>query len=253
LKSNTDKFWSERAGSQKSGKNVNLLDTCQREIEFDYIARFLDKSMRLLEVGCGNGYSTSVFREQVKWVDAFDYSAEMVARARQETGESNNRFFEDSILEPRHLEPPYDMVICVRVLINLQNLEQQKMAVDNMAAALNSSGKLLLVEGFTDGFEKLSELRAAVEMPQLTPNKINFYSRIGDLLPHAEQYFNIEDTFHIGSFDYLTRVVYPLVAGPDKVEHNSPLAARLSGLARALNPAGLEEYSRLRGFLMVKK
>ncbi|MFC1544784.1 class I SAM-dependent methyltransferase [Gemmatimonadota bacterium] len=253
MKSGTDKFWNERAGKMKSGVAVNLLDTCQREMEFDYISRYLDKTQRVLEVGCGNGYSTSVFREQVKWVDAMDYSAEMVTRAKNETGETNNRFFEDSILEPRHIQPPYDIVICVRVLINLRNLDQQRAAVDSMASALESSGKLLLVEGFADGFEKLSELRAKVGMPPLTPNKINFYSRMSDLLSHAGKLFSIEGSFHLGSFDYLTRVVYPHLAGPDKVEHNSPMAARLTELARVFNSDGLEEYSRLRGFLLVRR
>ncbi|MBW7997563.1 MAG: hypothetical protein FVQ81_13495 [Candidatus Glassbacteria bacterium] len=59
---------------------------------------------------------------------------------------------------------------------------------------------------------------------------------------------NIIDRFHLGSFDYLTRVVYPHVVGSDKVKHNSPMAAKMTELARVLNPDGLEEYSRLRGF-----
>ncbi|HLA38769.1 MAG TPA: class I SAM-dependent methyltransferase [Candidatus Glassbacteria bacterium] len=253
MKSHTDKFWSRRAGKVPAGKAVNILDTCQREMEYDYICRYFEPAMRILEVGCGNGYSTALFRGKVRWVDALDYSAEMVERAKKEVGETNNRFFRDDILAPELVEPPYDLVLCVRVLINLKDFEQQKTAIDRMAGLLEPGGKLLLVEGFAEGFEALSRLRQKVGMTPLQPNKINFYSHLNELLPHLERAFVLRDTFHLGSFDYLTRFVYPHLAGPDKVRHNSPMAAKMTELARAFNPAGLDEYSRVRGLLLEKR
>ncbi len=82
--------------------------------------------MRVLEVGCGNGYSSAVFRKCVQHLDGFDQSENMVARAKTTCGETNNRFLVDNVLAPSSaIAGPYDAVICVRVLINLRNYNEQ--------------------------------------------------------------------------------------------------------------------------------
>src|SRR5215207_5461335 len=116
--------------------------------------------MTVLEVGCGNGFSTERFRPLVKHIDAFDYAEDMVARARATFGETNNRFIHDNILDPKHLADSYDTVVCVRVLINLANLDQQRAATRNMMARVRPAGLLILAEGFLEGFAALSALRA---------------------------------------------------------------------------------------------
>ena len=153
MKSATDAFWNERAASVAEDIEVNIMDIFQRELEYDAVCRYLRSDMRLLEVGCGNGFSTRRFRSLVAHVDAFDYSPNMVERARAEVGEENNRFYQDDILDPKRLEGPYDTVVCVRVLINLPSVADQHRAVENMAHLVRTDGLLLLVEGFTEGFE----------------------------------------------------------------------------------------------------
>ena len=127
-------------------------------------------------------------------------------------GETNNRFFHDDILDPEHLDPPYDVVLCVRVLINLRGVEEQRVAIRNMAKALRPGGRLILVEGFIDGFAALDELRERVGLPALVPAPINFYSAVKDLTPVLDQYFEAEYIFHTGMYDFLTRVVCPLTS-----------------------------------------
>ena len=252
-KSTTDIHWNQRAESVADDLEVNIMDIFQREIEYDYVGRYLDESMTVLEVGCGNGYSTERFRKLVRHVDAFDYSDEMIRRARQRVGETNNRFLHDNVLAPASLEGPYDAVICVRVLINLANLAEQKLAVANLAALLAPAGRFILAEGFTDGFERLNELRGQVDMPPLQPAKINFYSALGDLRPVLDEHFDLEDEFHLGMYDYLTRVVYPLIVGPDNAKHNTVFSERCAQITRALNPDDLAGFSRLRGLVMRRK
>src|SRR5690242_3377606 len=111
MKSETDKHWDHQAGEEKDSSKVNLADIAQRELEFEVIRPFLQSNWRLLEVGCGNGFSTSRFRKLVKWVDAFDFSDAMIARAKRDWGEENNKFFQDSVLEPKCVTPPYDAAI----------------------------------------------------------------------------------------------------------------------------------------------
>ena len=253
MKTATDIHWNDRAASVADDIEVNIMDIFQRDLEYDYVAPYLSSDMRILEVGCGNGFSTERFRELVAHVDAMDYAENMIERARERVGERNNTFINDNILEPARLEGPYDAVVCVRVLINLEGFEQQQRALEVMSSFLEPGGKLILAEGFVEGFEALTRLRTDIGLDPLTPASINYYSRLDELMPVIERDFELTDTFHLGAYDYLTRVMYPLVAGPENVKHNTVMSERCVQLARAFNPDCFEPYSRMRGLVLRKR
>jgi SAM-dependent methyltransferase len=241
-------YWSNRARCISNDREVNIQDCIQRDIEYGYILPKLNSKMRVLEIGCGNGYTTAQIRKITAHVDAFDISEEMIGRATSSFGEDKNRFFVDSILEPTQTNPPYDVVICIRVLINLAGLESQKKAISVIAGHLQPMGRLILVEGFMDGFNELNKLRKLADMPSIQPAPVNYYSSLEDLLPFLNNFFEIEDTFHLGTFDYLTRVVYPMVVGADRVQHNSAFVQKLGDLTKISNDDCFEKLSRVRGF-----
>jgi SAM-dependent methyltransferase len=249
----TDLHWSDRAESVAADVEVNIMDVFQRELEYDHVCRYLEPHMRVLEVGCGNGFSTRRFRDFVAHIDAFDYSEEMVERAKRFVGDGNNRFFHDDVLHLRHADPPYDCVVCVRVLINLADMAEQLRALEVMTDVVAPGGRLILAEGFTDGFGGLDELRIAVGLPAITPAAINFYSSTTDVLSVLERAFDVEETFHLGAYDYLTRVFYPLLVGPEKAKHNTVFSEQASKLARHHNPTSFESLSRMRGFVLRKR
>jgi SAM-dependent methyltransferase len=252
-KTSTDLHWNDRALSVANDVEVNIMDIFQREIEYDYVCQYLEPEMRILEVGCGNGFSTERFRPLVEHVDAFDWAEDMIARAKATVGETNNRFLHDNVLDPQHIEGPYDAIVCVRVLINLVDLDQQRTAVANLARLTRSGGQLILAEGFTDGFDGLNKLRSKVGLAPIEPAKINFYSSLADLQPALDESFEPMDSFHLGAYDYLTRVMYPLVVGADNVKHNTNFSERCSELARAFNPDAFEPLSRMRGLVLRRK
>jgi SAM-dependent methyltransferase len=250
VKTKADRHWNDRAASVENDIEVNIMDIFQRELEYDAICWYLSQEMKVLEVGCGNGFSTRRFREFVSHVDAFDYSENMIERAQSSVGETNNRFFIDNVLDPEHFDSPYDTVICVRVLINLSDLEQQKQALRHMTNATRSGGLLILAEGYTDGFAELTRLRTELELAPVAPATINFYSSLDDLRPEWEGNFDLEDTFHLGAYDFLTRVVYPQVGGEENVRHNTNFSERCAEIARVFNPDCLEQFSRMRGLVL---
>lgn len=253
IKSNTDIHWDTRAKSEASDEKTNIGDTVQRELETQFIQSVLPAGARVLEVGCGNGFLTQTLRRTSGFVDAFDYSENMIERAKQYTGETNNRFFVDNVLQPSHVQPPYDVVVCVRVLINLQDLAQQQQAVHNLAELLRTGGKLILVEGYADAFAELSRLRSAVGLPPVTPATINYYSKLEELVPTLTELFTFGAEFHTGTFDFLTRVVYPLLVGPDNVQEAGEFHRRTLPLAQAFSPTHLSVFARLRGFELFKR
>jgi SAM-dependent methyltransferase len=253
VKSSTDLHWDERAQSVKDDAEVNLMDVFQRNLEYDSVCSYLSSEMRVLEVGCGNGYSTERFRDCAAHVDAFDYSEAMLARAKERVGETNNRFLCDNVLDPKHLEGPYDAIVCVRVLINLRDLAEQQKAISNLVPLLQPKGILVLAEGFWEGFEGLNELRSQVDLPEIQPAKINYYSSLSELKPLLDEHFDLEDEFHLGGYDYLTRVVFPLLVGADQVKHNTVVSEKFHHLARAFNPDAFQGLSRMRGLVLKKK
>lgn len=249
----TDRHWNERAARVALDHEVNLMDVFQRELEFDQVCADLREHMRVLEVGCGNGFSTNRFRSLVQHVDAFDKSHEMIDRARRTFGETNNRFIEDDVLAPRTIRDQYDCVICIRVLINLADTRAQELALRNLAGFVRRGGLLLLAEGFQEGFAKLSGLRGQVSLPPLVPAPINHYSSWDELAPIIAENFDIERTWHLGMYDYLTRVFYPLVVGPENAKHNTNFSERCQQLAHAFNPDSMADFSRMRGFALRRR
>lgn len=253
-KSLTDLHWNQRALSESDDARVNIHDTEQRDLELDFVLANVPANGRVLEVGCGNGYVTQQIRERTRFVDAFDFSENMIERARAVYGEANNRFFHGSVVEPATCAAnAYDATVCVRVLINLCNLREQAAAIDNLARWLKPGGKLILVEGFCDGFEALNRLRRDCDMPDIVPAKINYYSRLAELWPTIERWFQTASEFHTGMFDFLTRIVYPRLVGPDGVDNGDEFRSKIEIVARCFNPPALKPLARVRGFVLIKR
>lgn len=250
-KSSTDQFWNQRAVTEADPVKVNIADDVQRQLETAFILTHLPAGARVLEVGAGNGHLTNILRSHAGFVDAFDYAENMVEQAKRLHGETNNRFFHDSVLAPAAVQPPYDVVVCVRVLINLRNLEEQQRAFDNMAALLEPGGRLILVEGFLDGFNRLNEVRQAAGIDPLKPAAINFYSPLAAWHERLSA-FEMVAEFNSGTFDFLTRVVYPALAGAQNATGPSEFHQRIHQLAKTFDPEPLKLLARLRGFVLVR-
>lgn len=254
-KSNADLHWNARAVSERDDAKVNIGDTVQRDLELDFVFCHLPAAGRVLEVGCGNGYVTQQVRQRVEQVDAFDFAENMVERARASYGETNNRFFHGSLLDrAAAAAQAYDAVICVRVLINLRNLDEQIAGLDNIAHWLKPGGKLILIEGFRDGFDSLNRLRADSGTPALAPAAINYYCYVAQLRPTIDRWFDCVGEFHTGMFDFLTRIVYPRLVGPDQVSREGgDFHRKIEPVARHFNPADMESLARARGFALIRR
>ena len=244
--------WDKRAIICNREQDVNITDLWQRELEYHAIDRWLSKDMDVLEVGCGNGYSTAHFRSHVKHIDAFDSSSDMILRARRVFNQDNNRFFVDDILNPYSIKKKYDAVLCVRVLINLENIVQQRKAIENMKRYIKVGGELILVEGFRDGYINLDHVRHDVGLPPLKPAESCVYSHIRELLSTISEGLELLCRFHFGMYDYLTRVVYPVFVGTGNVKHNTAFSEGSYRIAKEHNPSSFERLSRVRGFVLRK-
>jgi SAM-dependent methyltransferase len=252
-KSPTDEHWSQRSLTEPDDAKVNMPETVQRDLELLFVFKHLSSGARMVEIGCGNGYVTQQLRTRVAHVDAFDYSEDMLIRARSTYGEKNNRFFHDNVLDPRNTTPPYDVALCVRVLMNLRDLEEQRTALRNIAQMLSPGGRLILVEGFLDGFAAINRFRKSIDLAPATPNPRNFYSRLDDLLPVINEYFVLEQTWHTGLYDFLTRVVFPQLVGVDNATKPGEFHSKIEPVVRAHDGPDMERFARVRGFVLARR
>jgi SAM-dependent methyltransferase len=252
-KSSTDVHWDVRAAAEQDRRKVNIDDLVQRKLENDFIFQWIKPADRLLEVGCGNGFLTEELRKRVQHVTGFDFSEQMIAGAKSGVGETNNSFFVGSVLSPTTVKEKFDCIVCVRVLINLSGLMEQLAAIRNMHEWLKPNGRLILVEGYLDGFESLNELRRQCGVQPLSPAKINFYSKFGDVSAALAKDFNIAGEWHSGMFDVLTRVAYPLLVGSSKASGPSDFHEKIAPLASTLNPSEFTKYARLRGLALTRR
>jgi SAM-dependent methyltransferase len=253
VKSETDKHWNERARSMMDAAKVNIDDTVQRDLELEFVFKNIDRGSRLLEVGCGNGYVTWQLRERVAHVDAFDFAENMVEQGKRLYGETNNRFFHDSVLDPRNVRGPYDIAVCIRVLINLRDFDEQVKAVRNIAGLLKTGGRLILMEGFREGFDAISSFRTSIGMPALKPASINFYSPLSDMMSVLHKDFALADTFHTGLFDFLTRIVYPSLVGAKAASQAGEFHGKIQPVVHAFAGPDLARFARLHGLLLIKR
>jgi len=68
-------------------------------------------------------------------------------------------------------------------------------------------------------FQRSASSASNLILPPIEPAKDKFYSSLTDLSSELDQYFEVEDRFHLGAYDYLTRVFYPLVVGSENAKH----------------------------------
>lgn len=252
-KTSTDLFWDSRAVEEKNVTAVNITDEAQRKLETDFLLKQLLSNDNLLEIGCGNGYLTSILRQYVKHVDAFDYSEAMIKSALEYFKETNNHFFHDNLLQPTKINKTYDAIVSVRVLINLANLNQQFLALDNLKKVLKPGGRLILIEGYIDGFYGINAFRETVHLSALTPAPINFYSHYSDIYQYIKKDYDIRAEFHSGCFDFLTRIVYPALVGPENAQGYSEFHEKIVDIAKYFNPDVMKNFARLRGICLIKK
>lgn len=233
------KFWQSRADKDNiTDKEVTHRDIWQRWLEIEMIKRFINKNQRVLDVGCGNGYSTRNIAPLVSEIVGIDYSEAMIKRAIKVSYSSKNhiktsiKFKVKNVLDLDKSDfGLFDVVISERCLINLSSQEDQKKAIANIASILKPGSLFLFIEGNTNGRKNLNELRKKLGLKKMTPvwHNIDFHEE--EILMFLSKYFEVEKKVNFGVYDFISRVVHPLIVAPEQPKYDSEInkiAAKLT-------------------------
>lgn len=218
-------FWDSQAtNAQLAVEAVTHRDHQQRLLEIHIVEGFLRAGDRLLDVGCGNGYATAIFSKRVAEIKAVDYSAAMIERAKKEhAGLKNVRWDVQDALTLNLPKNSFDVAITLRCIINLGSWTAQQTAIRNIHQALRPGGLLLMGEGTVQGRAALNHARTACDLTVMPPVTYNLDLDEDVLWPFVSTHFDILEVRRLGLYDFISRVIHPLLVWPQEPHYDAKL------------------------------
>lgn len=207
-------YWEQRAASDSSAQSTTQ-DYFLREIEARVIVGQLQDiaPAHVLDVGCGDAVTTlRVARDHpsVRFT-GIDYSAAMIANGRanqSKAGLANVALAEGDVTKPLTYRDA-QVIYTTRCLINLPDWDLQRLALDNIAAALSSGGRYLMIENFVEGQDKFNSVRELFGLPPIAIRSHNVFFERDRLIEYLSRDFELEHEENISSSYYLvSRVIY---------------------------------------------
>lgn len=228
-------FWESQAKVYGTSDEATAPDTAYRSLEIAKIKEHI-RGPKVLDVGCGNGFSTLVFKDHYPDYDfiGVDYSGEMIKQAKQADTDNKIKFMVADVRElDTAVNERFDTIISERCLINLNSWEQQKDALLQMKRLLAPGGRIVLVENFVDGLRNLNDLRGAFDLPAIEVRWHNRYLDARDFSSFVHQNFKVTYAENIGNLYYIiSRVVYAEIArmGGGEPQYDHPINYIAAGL-----------------------
>ena len=160
-------FWNERARQYGANQEATLGEIAVKCLEINEINRHLDHGQKILDVGCGNGYTTKIFaKKYYSKLHGIDYSPEMIRMAKQsliETEILGEIHFEmQDCLDLKFPNNYFDVIYTERCIQNLPELKLQEKAILELIRVLKPGGKLILIECSKTGLLQLNKIRKMI-------------------------------------------------------------------------------------------
>lgn len=215
--------------NQKDGFNIYATspDFNLRELEIDFIIKHI-KGKNILDLGCGNGYTSMRITERYKVnVIGIDFSESMIIGANKLLDEYPGTLKVKPIFYcadatnfiPETQNNTFDTIISERFLLNLPSEGMQYKTIRHIHKLLVPKGRYLMIEGSKDGLLKLNSLRESIGLAQIfDKGKDNLSSRkfydkqIEDFLKTLFEIVSIK-TFDL--YYIISRIIYPDFIKPE--------------------------------------
>lgn len=201
--------------SSKVGTNWSstMLDREIREKEIDNLISIILKlksasnatSLRVLDVGCGNGYVAARLQCEFPFliIDGIDANSGMTECANSRLLPNAN-FYHASAAQLSSVEifeNNYDLVFSTRCFINIMDTEERYESIKISSKYLKSGGILALMEGFQDGQIKYNQVRNALGFETIPPAWHNIYLDIVKLVQYLDDELEYMDEIKMTSLE----------------------------------------------------
>lgn len=208
-------YWNKRAIIYKESANATLSETPLRRIEIKKMIGLLKKykPSQTLEIGCGNGYSTSIYASKFSRMKIFatDFSENMLKIANKKYKKRNIRYSFWDISQPKKFPykiKSFDLIFSQRVIQNLPSWNIQKIVIKNLLGMLNEKGVLILMECAKDGVKQVNNFRRVLGQDKLK-GIIPWHNKFLEDKKMKKKFENnlIEISHFASTYMFLTRII----------------------------------------------
>lgn len=221
--------YAEEAKKHGTEGTSTIQDIRTRRLEIEALLLYMKDGMRILEVGCGNGYvARTVINKLDVELDAIDVSPDMIALTKEQVFSDckGSVIFTQQDILSLDTADEYDLVFSERCLQNLVSFDEQKIALSNITRALKPGGQFLMLESFWTGLNNLNECRTELGLPKIDPPWHNLFFDEEKTISFMEEIscsYNDQNQFLSGYY-FGSRVILPAITPNGKtVNSNSPL------------------------------
>lgn len=213
-------YWTEQAVTHGRSPAASWSDQRVIEMEIREISKYLADGDCVLDIGCGNGFSTVQFaaRKAIR-ILGVDYVPTMIESAQQRLAAVKGSlrgsvgFAVGDVLRLGLPHEQFDKVSCTRVIINLGEWPNQLHGLRECVRVLKVDGLLLLSEATLQGWQRMNTLRREWRLPDIPMPTFNNYldeEQVARALSSdmdLQEIVNFSSTYYVG-----TRVLKPLLA-----------------------------------------
>jgi 2-polyprenyl-3-methyl-5-hydroxy-6-metoxy-1,4-benzoquinol methylase len=174
-------FWNEWNASVREQKPLDEPSLARGAFALDAVRRYLDKSARIVELGCGTGWTAERLATVVGHVTAVDLADEVIARAVARS--PHIRFLAgDAMTQPP--DDAYDAVVCIETF---SHVPDQRAFLARVSALLRPGGWLFLTTQNRRAFEHASGVMSQA------PGQIRRWVTPEELRTLASNQFRVEE------------------------------------------------------------
>ncbi len=186
-KNHIKEYWELQARNHGSSHWASWGDEWMINLEIETISKYLKHEDCVLDIGCGNGYSTlkQAQLHKLKKIFGVDFATNMVTEAEKSKQYSSwdceIEFELGDIRSLRYADNTFDVVYTTRVLINLPTWNQQMAGISECIRVAKKGGLIILSEGFWEPLVTLNAIRLLKNLPPLVEHDFNRYLKMCEL------------------------------------------------------------------------
>lgn len=209
-------FWDERAVEYGKSMQATLREVYLRKLEIKTMLKILKRvnPSLVLEIGCGNGYSTFIYAKMFPKIKiiATDYSEAMIDIAKENYERKNIGYGVWDITQPHEFPfetTKFDFIFSQRVIQNLPSWEMQRKAINDLINMLANNGQLCIMECSEEGVNQLNKWRTRIGRRTIN-GIIPWHNKfINDLKIKEEFSNNLNKIIYFSStYMFITRLIH---------------------------------------------
>lgn len=217
------------------------------------------KNIEVLEVGCGNGYNCFALSELLPDFNftGVDYVPNMVENAKnlQSSKPEYSRITFQvgdilSLENNKDIKDKFHIVFTDRCIINLNTIDLQLKAFDQLSKKVKQDGYLIILENIIQNYKRQNDCREVVGLPRRIPARYNLFIDEDIFLAHAKKSKKIVSIDDFGSLhDIILYVLIPMI-NDGEIDYNHPLVKAATEVSVSIsgkydNPFGNFGQNRL--------